>query len=344
MGNDELVKLIDEAKQEVGLYFENAFKEQHECDNVEDLAHKATAFFIEKLVEDRKVVDGPEEMGSCSKIKYSKVYELKGVVNDPEREKTDLGYKGSDGEESVEVQRGVELEEEEDVIQILSGQGSSDAEGVMKPRFERDFVIPEHENPNRTSDAPNIAPVNTDRIGDRRKMAGSKEEIAPKPKEEHVMDRKQAGLKTEKNGGKNQINPKNTPGVCDNAPKTFAGVVGGNVYRNNTQIGGGLGRNMNTAAKQSSGGKTLESWVNRCGNGWKWDHLQASWNGLRTWRERWGMVPKWKTGTVTRNGLLCAASVSLKSDNCHGGKYKVFRKTCAIAQRSRLIHDGSLDF
>nr|GMC60128.1 hypothetical protein Iba_chr02bCG7880 [Ipomoea batatas] len=127
MGNDELIGLIDEAKREVGLYFENAFKEQHECDNVEDLAHKATAFFIEKLVEDRKVVDGPEEMGSCSKFKYSKVYELKGVVNDPEREKTDLGYKGSDVEESVEVQRGVELEKEEDVMQMLSGQGSSDA-------------------------------------------------------------------------------------------------------------------------------------------------------------------------------------------------------------------------
>nr|GMC66731.1 probable cysteine desulfurase [Ipomoea batatas] len=116
MGNDELIGLIDEAKREVGLYFENAFKEQHECDNVDDLAHRATAFFIEKLVEDRKVVDGPEEMGSCSKFKYSK--ELKGVVNDPEREKTDLGYKGSDGEESVEVQRGVELEKEEEVMQI----------------------------------------------------------------------------------------------------------------------------------------------------------------------------------------------------------------------------------
>nr|GMD89233.1 hypothetical protein Iba_chr14cCG14830 [Ipomoea batatas] len=91
-------------------------------------------------------------------------------------------------------------------------------------------------------------------IGDGRRMAGSKEEIAPKPKNEHVMDKKQAGLKMEKNGGKNQINPKNTSGVCDNAPKTFAGVVGGNVNRNNTQTGGGLGRNMNTTAKQSSGG------------------------------------------------------------------------------------------
>nr|GMD56026.1 hypothetical protein Iba_chr11dCG13650 [Ipomoea batatas] len=131
MGNDELIGLIDEAKREVGLYFENAFKEQHECDNVDDLAHRATAFFIEKLVEDRKVVDGPEEMGSCSKFKYSKVFELKGVVNDPEREKTDLGYKGSDGEESVEVQRGVELEK--DVMQMLSGQGRAPVQGEGPP-------------------------------------------------------------------------------------------------------------------------------------------------------------------------------------------------------------------
>nr|GMD77060.1 hypothetical protein Iba_chr13bCG16220 [Ipomoea batatas] len=66
--NEALIKLVDEAKHDVCLFFENAFKGlgQNKYEKVEDLAHEATAIFIEKVAEGSGGCE-PEEKGSSSK-------------------------------------------------------------------------------------------------------------------------------------------------------------------------------------------------------------------------------------------------------------------------------------
>nr|GMC69158.1 hypothetical protein Iba_chr03aCG4080 [Ipomoea batatas]GMC71769.1 hypothetical protein Iba_chr03bCG5650 [Ipomoea batatas] len=103
----------------------------HKYDKVEDIAHEATAIFIEKVANGSGAEGGgPEVMGSSSKNKYNKggeVHdELHAVVNDSEK----LGGTGSEGEGSMEIQRGVEFEkigglEEKDSMEISSGQGKA---------------------------------------------------------------------------------------------------------------------------------------------------------------------------------------------------------------------------
>nr|GMC65039.1 putative inactive cadmium/zinc-transporting ATPase HMA3 [Ipomoea batatas] len=101
----------------------------HKYENVEDIAHEATAIFIEKVASGFGAEGGGSEvMGSSSKNKYSKGGKEHAVVNDSGK----VGGTGSEGEGSMEIQRGVEFEkirglEEKDSMEISSGQGSSKA-------------------------------------------------------------------------------------------------------------------------------------------------------------------------------------------------------------------------
>nr|GMD78493.1 hypothetical protein Iba_chr13cCG13540 [Ipomoea batatas] len=128
--NEELINLVDKAKNEVELFFETAVRELgHKYENVEDIAHEATAIFIEKVASGFGAEGGGSEvMGSSSKNKYSKGGKEHAVVNNSGK----VGGTGSEGEGSMEIQRGVEFEkirglEEKDSMEISSGQGSSKA-------------------------------------------------------------------------------------------------------------------------------------------------------------------------------------------------------------------------
>nr|GMD77066.1 uncharacterized protein LOC109150827 [Ipomoea batatas] len=113
--NEALIKLVDEAKHDVCLFFENAFKGlgQNKYEKVEDLAHEATAIFIEKVAKGSGGCE-PEEKGSRAVEQGLDELKNRAVVVEETETKYDARSKGKRSRDTLDLACCLKLLTDED--------------------------------------------------------------------------------------------------------------------------------------------------------------------------------------------------------------------------------------